>query len=646
MSISQDFLRRQQNHVPHLHTLPQPRQIASAVASTPSNTSTTSTSTSTLNSNFHINNNNDTNPNNDRNRNIHMNNAPPASAVATAAAVAATMNMNMNVAAPTTAPLQLPLPPLRTRTASSSSSGTGRQLGTFNSKEFGKLLSREFAKFNSSTSGSGNPFLSKDAPLPAFNSGSSIFRSKDSFSSIFSSKDWEMKYPIEAPKKEPLPPLKTMLKNTASALTARNSSVGSVATSVLPDSAPVVSPVQAERSTTAAAFDALMGGSGGTVPTKTEDGASSPSLFAFNGIASKPSSSSSPLMDFATQRSFTKRFTSKEWLPLQTLGPHVDIPIRDDIFERQSSTSSIHSTKMEDNILDALPPSTSANGSGGSASKFDWQNMFLSQLQPPSPTYSPHVNEEDPGEAEPDPPDPAHEQQEQQQQPDLAYSFQGIQEQQQPQSEVPLTFDVVPLLKNQDDDNFIPSLEREFALDLLPQQDDVTGVQVQAQEQTQTQTQTEVEEEVEAAPANEATTGGTKKRKRRPRKKVVPEVKVYVEPNQSDVLLGRGGRSNHHPGNKRYREEVKNLQRWYNDTADKTQKTDLSQTLVDFVHSCNGRFLEKDANGWYIVANIVARRKASQALREDDDPQKRAAKRARYLAKKKRMEEEAAKKGK
>ena len=42
--------------------------------------------------------------------------------------------------------------------------------------------------------------------------------------------------------------------------------------------------------------------------------------------------------------------------------------------------------------------------------------------------------------------------------------------------------------------------------------------------------------------------------------------------------------------------------------------------------------------GWYVVPNIVARRKASQALREDSDPEKRKAKRARFLAKKKRKE--------
>jgi hypothetical protein len=131
-----------------------------------------------------------------------------------------------------------------------------------------------------------------------------------------------------------------------------------------------------------------------------------------------------------------------------------------------------------------------------------------------------------------------------------------------------------------------------------------------------------------------------KKRKRAPRKKPIPEVKEYVEPEDSDVLLGRGGRSNHHPGNKRYREEVKNLQQWYSEEEDKNKKTDLSQMLVDYVvHNLKGRFLEeekvdkKGTDRWYVVPNITARRKASQALREDDDPEKRRAKRQRFLEK-------------
>ncbi|KAL3926019.1 MAG: hypothetical protein SGILL_000018 [Bacillariaceae sp.] len=134
-----------------------------------------------------------------------------------------------------------------------------------------------------------------------------------------------------------------------------------------------------------------------------------------------------------------------------------------------------------------------------------------------------------------------------------------------------------------------------------------------------------------------------KTRKRAPRKKVIPAVKEYIlEPTQEDIFCGRGGRGNHHPGNKRYREEVENLKEWYNNIDDKDQKTDLSQCLVDYVKSYGARFLEKDKHGWYVIDNITARRKVSQALREDTDPEKRHAKRQRFLAKRARLQKEAA----
>ena len=140
----------------------------------------------------------------------------------------------------------------------------------------------------------------------------------------------------------------------------------------------------------------------------------------------------------------------------------------------------------------------------------------------------------------------------------------------------------------------------------------------------------------------------TKKRKRKKRPKVIPQHKTYVEITQHDVLLGRGGKSNHHPGNKRYREEVENFRPLYAQLVTDEEKTSMSQALVDVMEQMGGRFLEEDkakdssgktvSLGWYVVPNIVARRKASQALREDSDPEKRKAKRARFLAKKKQQE--------
>jgi len=110
-----------------------------------------------------------------------------------------------------------------------------------------------------------------------------------------------------------------------------------------------------------------------------------------------------------------------------------------------------------------------------------------------------------------------------------------------------------------------------------------------------------------------------------------PAVKVYYEPQDADVLLGRGGRTNHHPGNKRYLEAKDLIQDRYL-AASKNEKTDISQELVDVVHAWGGRFLQLDeiANKWFEVTNIKARKKASQTLREMNTPEQRAAKRAKY----------------
>lgn len=145
----------------------------------------------------------------------------------------------------------------------------------------------------------------------------------------------------------------------------------------------------------------------------------------------------------------------------------------------------------------------------------------------------------------------------------------------------------------------------------------------------------------------EATTSPKKKKKRKraPRKKIIPQNKQYLEYTDNDVLMGRGGKSNHHPGNMKYRQEIERVQEDYKKTDDKDEKTRISEELVTHVQSYGGNFLEKDDIGWYIIDDVVARRKVSQALREDKDPEKRRAKRQRFLAKRAKLEEEARKKG-
>lgn len=84
-----------------------------------------------------------------------------------------------------------------------------------------------------------------------------------------------------------------------------------------------------------------------------------------------------------------------------------------------------------------------------------------------------------------------------------------------------------------------------------------------------------------------------------------------------DVLCGRGGKSNHHSGNKRYRQVVSEMKNKYRGTSAKTDKTALSRAIVDYVNGYGGRFLKKSKGGkWILLTKAEARKKTSQALRE------------------------------
>mmetsp|Transcript_17466 Transcript_17466/g.22236 ORF Transcript_17466/g.22236 Transcript_17466/m.22236 type:complete len:235 (-) Transcript_17466:159-863(-) len=97
--------------------------------------------------------------------------------------------------------------------------------------------------------------------------------------------------------------------------------------------------------------------------------------------------------------------------------------------------------------------------------------------------------------------------------------------------------------------------------------------------------------------------------------------KIPHQFTDSDVLLGRGGQTNHHPGNIRFRKEAGKLKGWYCNVS-KTEKYEISKLLVHQVYSYGGRFLaqEKDTESsgrWYQVEEKRARKKASQVLREN-----------------------------
>lgn len=86
--------------------------------------------------------------------------------------------------------------------------------------------------------------------------------------------------------------------------------------------------------------------------------------------------------------------------------------------------------------------------------------------------------------------------------------------------------------------------------------------------------------------------------------------------NSNDVLLGRGGFTNHFPGNRSFRQLIiQNQLRYY--LASKASKPLIADQILKIVRSRNGRFLKKNENDvWIDVGDNRAKEKVAQALRE------------------------------
>lgn len=85
----------------------------------------------------------------------------------------------------------------------------------------------------------------------------------------------------------------------------------------------------------------------------------------------------------------------------------------------------------------------------------------------------------------------------------------------------------------------------------------------------------------------------------------------------NDVLSGRGGATNHHTGNVRFRELVKQHQGAYI-RAQRREKPNIASQIVAEVRKRGGRFLKQQLPEklWVDVGDKKAREKTSQALRE------------------------------
>ncbi|KAL7494454.1 hypothetical protein ACHAWT_003147 [Skeletonema menzelii] len=90
-------------------------------------------------------------------------------------------------------------------------------------------------------------------------------------------------------------------------------------------------------------------------------------------------------------------------------------------------------------------------------------------------------------------------------------------------------------------------------------------------------------------------------------------------PREDDILRGRGGYTNHHPGNIKFRNAARALREEYRRAeTGRNQKYLISVQLVRNVKAYGGKFLEKGKdNLWYEMDENAARKKASQVLREE-----------------------------
>ena len=91
-------------------------------------------------------------------------------------------------------------------------------------------------------------------------------------------------------------------------------------------------------------------------------------------------------------------------------------------------------------------------------------------------------------------------------------------------------------------------------------------------------------------------------------------------PGPNDVMTGRGGGPNSHPGNIKFRRIVEDLKPTYKATTSKAEKTTIATNIVTEWRALDppGRFLKKNEETclWDDIGDKDAHKKTSQALRE------------------------------
>lgn len=90
-----------------------------------------------------------------------------------------------------------------------------------------------------------------------------------------------------------------------------------------------------------------------------------------------------------------------------------------------------------------------------------------------------------------------------------------------------------------------------------------------------------------------------------------------TKPAENDVLFGRGGRINDHPGNVQFRTIVEQYKHEYTQLRSKRDKRRIALEVIDQIRCLGGKFLERDSSGrWFEQNKVKVFKKTSQALRE------------------------------
>ena len=105
----------------------------------------------------------------------------------------------------------------------------------------------------------------------------------------------------------------------------------------------------------------------------------------------------------------------------------------------------------------------------------------------------------------------------------------------------------------------------------------------------------------------------------------------HIVKTEKDVLCGKGGASNSHPGNEAYRRKLIKYQPKYKRCDARGKRKMIDDALLWVKNVQKGRFIafEKTTSSYYIVLDAQARAKVGQYLREDHTDEGRKQKEAR-----------------